>query len=211
MKKIIFVFFVILFSITSVYAFENEYFKIYIPNGYEIETNDNDNRIFKWTNNDDYIVVTVDNNDNKYSVKDYTENDILNQKKYLEQNINTALEEYNVDVNVSKIFKNKIGDYYSLQYDLYWPTKEITGKDTYQRGNVFTTGKYIITYLYSSESEIKDDNEVYNNTINSFKILDETEIKKELTIDISFIIIVGVVLAILSFILSEIKKKKATK
>ena len=40
MKKIIFVFFVILFSITSVYAFENEYFKIYIPNGYEIETND---------------------------------------------------------------------------------------------------------------------------------------------------------------------------
>ena len=80
MKKIIFVFFVILFSITSVYAFENEYFKIYIPNGYEIETNDDDNRIFKWTNNDDYIVVTVDNNDNKYSVKVYTENDILNQK-----------------------------------------------------------------------------------------------------------------------------------
>ena len=68
-----------------------------------------------------------------------------------------------------------------------------------------------ITYLYSSETEIKDDNEVYNNTINSFKILDETEIKKELTIDISFIIIVGVVLAVLSFILSEIKKKKATK
>lgn len=211
MKKIIFMFIVVLISITNVYAFENEYFKIDIPNEYKMETNDSDNRIYKWTDDSDYIVITVDNNDNKYSVKDYTEIDITNQKKYLEENINTALEEYDVDVSVPKIFKNEIGNYSSLQYDLYWPTKEITGNDTYQRGNVFTTGKYIITYLYSSESEIKDDNEIYNNTINSFKILDETEVKKELTVDISFIIILGVVLAILSYVLSEIKKKKATK
>lgn len=204
-------FIVVLISITNVYAFENEYFKIDIPNEYKMETNDSDNRIYKWTDDSDYIVITVDNNDNKYSVKDYTEIDITNQKKYLEENINTALEEYDVDVSVPKIFKNEIGNYSSLQYDLYWPTKEITGNDTYQRGNVFTTGKYIITYLYSSESEIKDDNEIYNNTINSFKILDETEVKKELTVDISFIIILGVVLAILSYVLSEIKKKKATK
>lgn len=211
MRKIIFMFIVVLISITNVYAFENEYFKIDIPNEYKMETNDSDNRIYKWTDDSDYIVITVDNNDNKYSVKDYTEIDITNQKKYLEENINTALEEYDVDVSVPKIFKNEIGNYSSLQYDLYWPTKEITGNDTYQRGNVFTTGKYIITYLYSSESEIKDDNEIYNNTINSFKILDETEVKKELTVDISFIIILGVVLAILSYVLSEIKKKKATK
>ena len=47
---------------------------------------------------------------NQGVVKSYYEGNIMwkvtnLQKKYLEQNINTALEEYNVDVNVSKIFK----------------------------------------------------------------------------------------------------------
>lgn len=206
MKKIFFLFILILFSIVNVYAFENEYFKIDIPDNYDIETNDSESRIYKWNNESDYLIITVDLNDNKYFIKDYTDNDILNQKKYLEDNINSALEDYKVNIIVSNIFKTKIKEEYTLQYDLYWPTKEITGEDTYQRGNVFTTGKYIITYLYSSNTEIKDDNEIYLKTINSFEMKDKSEVKKKLTINFGFIVIVGVILAIVNYLFSLTKK-----
>lgn len=206
MKKIFFIFILMILSITNVCAFENEYFKIDIPDNYDIETNDNENIIYKWNNESDYLIITVDFNDNKYSIKDYTDNDILNQKKYLEDNINSALEDYKVNIVVSSIFKTKIKEEYSLQYDLYWPTKEITGEDTYQRGNVFTTGKYIITYLYSSNNEIKDDNEIYLKTINSLEMKDKSEVKKNLTINFGFIIIVGVILAIVNYLFLLTKK-----
>lgn len=206
MKRIFVILISIFFSIINVCAFENEYFEIDIPNSYVVETNDSENRIYKWNNKNDYLIITVDFNNNSYSIKDYSDNDILNQKKYLENNINSALEDYKVNINVSNIFKTKIKDEYSLQYDLYWPTKEITGEDTYQRGNIFTTGKYIITYLYSSDNEIKNDNEIYLETINSFKILDKSEVKKKLSLDFGFIIIIGIILAIISYLFSLTKK-----
>ena len=40
-----------------------------------------------------------------YDIKNYTQEDINNQKKYIEENINNTLKEYNVSVNVTNIEK----------------------------------------------------------------------------------------------------------
>lgn len=205
MKKI-FLLLLILFSTINVKAYENNYFSIDIPDDYkEIKLNNN---AFKWTNGNKYIAITIsDNREKKYNIKNYTEEDIENQKKYIENNINDELKDYDFKVKVTNIEKKQINDLYSLNYSIYWPTLKTTGYDIHQIGNVYTTNKYIITVIYSSDIEINDENEYYN-IINSFKIKDQ---KLKVITSREYIVgilTLGIILAII-FTIKRHKTKKA--
>ena len=50
-----------------------------------------------------------------------------------------------------------------------WPTMNSLGYNTYQKGYIYTTNKYIVTLTYTSNSEINDNDETLSNIKNSFQ------------------------------------------
>lgn len=204
MKKIcmLILFFI---STSHIYAYENDIFKLDIPENYKEEIKDTN--LHKWTNNNNYISISIsDNTKFNYDVSKYTEKDINKQKEYIENNLNTNLKEYNFEVNVTDIKKIKLNNKDSLNYTIYWPSKDAIGYNQYQIGNLFTSSKYILTILISYENNIND--EEYNKIISSLIIKDE-EIKKENIFDYKKIItIIIIVFAISLAIINFIKKQK---
>lgn len=202
MKKI-FILIIFLLGITNIKAYENDYFKIDIPETYKI--NEDDKKEYKWENENNFIAITVtDNTKLKYNIEKYTETDINNQKKYIENNINKQLEEYDIKVSVTDIKKAKINDDTVLNYHIYWPSKDLTGYETYQIGNIYTTKNYLITILYSSDKKIEDDSEYYN-------IIKSVSIKDDKIKEVNYyyiIIIIPIILAIIT-VYKRHRKQKA--
>ncbi len=202
MKKI-FLIIMILSSFITVKAYENDYFKVDIPDGYNLTSKSNNT--YKWDKENNYIAITVSNNsETKYNIKYYTDEDIENQKNYIEKRINEGLAKYNIKSTVSNIRKDNIDDIYFIEYDLYLPSKKAIGYDTYQKGRIYSLDKYLITLIYNNDSQIKE--EEYNTFINSFTIKDiaiDTKIKRL----IIAAIVIGVVSGIIGYFVS-LKKKK---
>ena len=207
MKKKLLVLLLIITSIKPIYAYENEYFTIDIPKNYKLTMNENN--IYKWENKDKYISITIaDNTKTKYNVGSYTDKDIENQKEYIETNINKGLEDYNIKVDVTNIEKIQLNNTYSLNYTIFWPTKQLTGHDSFQVGNVISSEKYMTTIIYNCNDEI--DQEEYNKIINSFKINDSlTKPVSKTPISFILIILISSFLAIFNSI--RRKKKNKTK
>lgn len=188
MKKIFFLLIYFLFML-NVEAYSNDLFQIDIPEEYKIENN---KAIYKWNKDDSYIAITVDDNTKlQYNVSSYTDEDINNYKSHLETSISEGLKNYNVSVNVRDVFKETINDVDSLTYNLSFNSKEI---NQYQKGNVFTTENYIITFVISSNKEINE--EEYSSILNSLTIHDEKIRFKFTTIDM-------IALIFLIFVLSK--------
>ncbi len=202
MKKI-FIILLLILSITNIKAYENDYFKIDIPDDFkEEQTEDN---VYKWTKDNKYIAITISNNNTlKYDIATYTNEDIEKQKEYLKNNLNSNLEEYKVNVDVTNIEKVNLNDKTILRYNLYYPTKDATGYDIYQIGNVFTTNNYIITIIYSSDNEINEDEYSF---INNFVIKDDNVINIDRRKYIYYIVAIGVILGVIGYIVS-LKKHK---
>ncbi len=205
MKKILFIFILLFFNIISINAYENDYFKIDIPESYKLESEDE--FTYKWVNNNKYISVTIsDNTLLNYDVKSYTDDDINNQKKYIEEKINNGLQSYDIKVNVTDIKKIVLNnDTYSLNYTIYWPSKEKLGYDIYQVGNVISSDKYITTIIYNSDNEI-DINE-YESIINSLEIKDKLKRKNKNNIIIVLLLLIAAFLGVFN----SIKRQKRTK
>lgn len=196
----------LLLSISNVKAYENEYFKIDIPDTFKEEIAENGT--YKWVNNNDNIVITVSENkkDNKYNIENYTEENITEYEKYLEDEINKQLEEYKIKVDVKNIKKETYKNMQTVNYDVVWPTKESTGYDMYQKGYAFTTENYIYVYTYSSDSELTN-NENYKNTLNSLEILDkEIEDNSFLKNKWKFALVIGGFGGVFAFFISALKK-----
>lgn len=201
MKKL-FIAILFILNINVVKAYENDFFTIDIPKDYKLEIEENNS--YKWAKDNNYIAITISNNQElNYNISTYTKTDIENQKRYIENNINKELKDYNVKVTVTNIEKIKLNNKDVLNYNIYWPTKDTTGYDTYQIGNIFTTDKYITTIVYSSDKDIKDDNE-YHNIINSVKIKD-VKISNNSPY-ITTAIIAALILAIIRYIIKYKKK-----
>lgn len=205
MKKIftIILLFIGMLSV-NVNALENSYFKIDIPEGYEEEINKSS--LYKWTKDNNYITITIDNNTNRYDILRYTEDDMKKYEEYIENSINKQLKDYNIKVDVKNVRKEKINDRNCIVYDTVWPTKESTGYDTYQRGYTFTTDKYIMMLTYSSDNEL-DNNTELTNLIDSFKVLD-SEIVYNDKYRYRIMIIIAVVVGLIGFTISAIIKKR---
>ena len=207
MKKIILSLLLFLF-IFRIDAYENEYFKINIDSSYKEEILDNNT--YKWTKDNNYIAVTIDSNQSKkYDVSKFTDEDIQKQKEYLENSFNETFEEYNIKVDVTDIGKVNLNDNVILRYSLYYPTKDLTGSDTYQIGHVYTTNSYIFTLIYSSDKNINLNNDLeYNDIINSFETKDKIKTVVDRKSYLRFILVLGVILGILGYLLSLKKHKK---
>lgn len=210
MKKL-FLITLLLLGISNVNAYENEYFKIDIPENYKEEIMENGT--YKWidkeSKNNDNIVITISKNDseNKYNIEKYTDENINEYEKYLEDEINKQLEEYNLKVDVKNIKKEITNNMNTISYDVIWPTKESTGYDINQKGYAFTTENYIYVYTFSSDSDLAN-NETLKNTISSFEILDKTiEEKGLLNNKLLFSLIVGASIGLIGFIISIAIKK----
>lgn len=205
MKKIftIILLFIGMLSV-NVNALENSYFKIDIPEGYKEEINESS--LYKWTKDNNYITITIDNNTNRYDILRYTEDDMKKYEEYIENSINEQLKDYNIKVDVKNVRKEKINDRNCIVYDTVWPTKESTGYDTYQRGYTFTTDKYIMMLTYSSDSEL-DNNTELTNLIDSFKVLD-SEIVYNDKYRYRIMIIIAVVVGLIGLTISAIIKKR---
>lgn len=188
----------------NVNALENSYFKIDIPEGYKEEINESS--LYKWTKDNNYITITIDNNTNRYDILRYTEDDMKKYEEYIENSINQQLKDYNIKVDVKNVRKEKINDRNCIVYDTVWPTKESTGYDTYQRGYTFTTDKYIMMLTYSSDSEL-DNNTELTNLIDSFKVLD-SEIVYNDKYRYRIMIIIAVVVGLIGLTISAIIKKR---
>ena len=188
----------------NVNALENSYFKIDIPEGYKEEINEPS--LYKWTKDNNYITITIDNNTTRYDILRYTEDDMKKYEEYIENSINKQLKDYNIKVDVKNVRKEKINDRNCIVYDTVWPTKESTGYDTYQRGYTFTTDKYIMMLTYSSDSEL-DNNTELTNLIDSFKVLD-SEIVYNDKYRYRIMIIIAVIFGLIGFTISAIIKKR---
>lgn len=202
----------LLLSISNVKAYENEYFKIDIPDNYKEDIMENGT--YKWidtkSQNNDYIVITVTKNDseNKYDIKKYTDKNINEYETYLEEEINNQLKEYNLKVDVKNIKKETLNDLDTITYDVVWPTKESTGYNINQKGYAFTSENYIYVYTFSSDSDLTN-NETLKSTINSFQILDDPiESKGILDNKLLFSLIIGVSIGLIGFIISIIIKRR---
>lgn len=207
MKKIFTMLLIIitLFAETlNINAIENNYFKLNVPDGYTEEINESS--LYKWTKDNNYITVTIDNNTNRYDILRYTEDDMKKYEEYIENSINEQLKDYNIKVDVKNVRKEKINNRNCIVYDTVWPTKESTGYDTYQRGYTFTTNKYIMMITYSSDSEL-DNNTELTDLINSFEVLD-SEIVYNDKYRYRVMIIIAVVFGLIGFTISAIIKKR---
>ena len=208
MKKAL-LFLLCIISIGYVKAYENQFFQIDIPENYTEEKLNGD--AFKWNNGNKYMAVTVtDNSETQYNVKYFTSVAIEKQKEYLEKNLTEGLSEYDIKVGVSDIKKvhDKETDGYYLEYTLLFPNNEKTGHPIYQKGRMYTTEHLITTIVYSSDTEIENDEEC-KNVMNSLKILDNPILGRNINLKSFFatIIIVGVILGIISAIKSEKKRQ----
>lgn len=203
MKKI-FLFFIFFFNFYYIKAYENDFFNINIPDDYKLVTTENN--IYKWENDNKYISITIANNANGYTIKNYSENDIENQKKYIEDKINSSLTEYDTKVSVTDMQKITINNHLSLSYTIYWPTVNQTGYDIYQFGNVIATDNYMYTIVYNTNTNVKD--EEFNSIINTFVPKDNVSFKH----DTNFLVFIITLIAFFFAIIHTFKKhKKRTK
>ena len=208
MKKILFTLFTLI-MFTHVFAYENKFFKVELPDSYKQTVNETN--MFKWVKDNNYLAITIsDNTKLKYNVVEFKDEDLVTQKEYLEKGINDGLKKYEITAEVSNINKVTKNNTTYLEYDVFYPSKEITGYDTYQKGRMYTTNKYITTVIFNSDKEIKEDNQEYQNIMNSLTILDSNIVIKTITIKdyIIAIVSVGIIAGIIGAIISQKKKYK---
>ncbi len=199
MKKLLIIL-LLLFSIIKVHAYENDYFNIDIPNNYNL-TEETTNS-YKWIKDNNYIAISLSKSD--YNIKEFTKEDINNQKISIEKRINDRLKDFNVKATITSIEKQNIDDLYYLEYDLYLPSKNSIGFDTFQKGRIYTHNGYLITFIFNSDTTIN--NEEYNTIIKSFIIKDFTIINKY-RVYLTLTIIIGAIAGIIGFFVS-LKKEK---
>ena len=204
MKKVLIILFSLFLFITNIKAYENEIFKIDISEDYKLEEQEKENN-YKWIKDNKYISISVsDNSELKYNITKFTDEDLQKQREYLEGSINENLSKYNITSEVKEIKLSE--DKTTLTYDIYYPSKDTIGYDIYQRGKMYTTTHYILTIIYNSDEEIKDDNQEYINLINSLTILDDPI--KEPNPMIKYYLLGGIVIVVVSFAILLIIKKK---
>lgn len=208
MKKIILIITMFIF-LTNVNAYENEKFKLDIPDTYKL--NNETPNIYVWQDkkSENNITITLQENteENTINIEEYTEEDLINYKDYLTTSLNKELEEYEVTVEVTNVKKEQINNYTAIEYDSMWPTKESIGYNFYQKGYIFTTKNYVVSLTFGSSKEITDETEFYKNAINSLTINDNKIEKEKNNTYIYIVVAVGVISGIVGYIISAIKKK----
>ena len=206
MKKFLIIILSLLLFIGNIYAYENEYFKIDIPENYTLDGETNPNT-YKWTIDNKYLAVTItDNTELKYNINKFTDEDLENQRKYIEESYKDTLSKYNINLEIKDVSINE--EKTELSYYLYYPSKDAIGHDIYQKGIMYTTKNYIITLVYSSDTEINEENTEYTSIKSSFVLLDEPIKEVNYVMIASLISAIIVVFIIFLVVLIKVRKHK---
>ena len=200
MKKIFLV--LLLFSIIKVYAYENNYFEINIPENYTL-TNETVNS-YKWEKDKNYIAISYTSYNN-LSIKNFNDEDIQKQKENIENRINEELSNYDIKANITSIKKDNKDDLYYLEYELYLPSKKVLGFDTYQKGRMYSKNSSLFTLILNSDKEIINDE--YNNLVDSFIIKDFLSVSTFKS-HLILIVFIGIIAGIIGYFISLKNKKQ---
>ena len=164
MKKILLILLSLL-VINKVSAYENEYFSFDVPESFKEQIIEDKKYIFSQEN--EYISITIDDNTNNYDVNKFTQKDIDKQKEYLEKEYKDKFKDYasNIEITNIEVIHTKKNNY--LVYDITYDTKTSIGYNNYQRCRMYTTNNYVYSILYNSDKEITN-----NDYLDSFKTKD---------------------------------------
>lgn len=156
--KRLFIFLALLLSFINVFAYENKYFSLNIPDKY-IQTIDK-KYSYKWTLNNDYISVDITKNKN-YNIKKFSSKDILKHKEYfLKKYSDYKVEDFKID-------KYNKDDLYYLEFNMIIDSKTSVGYKIYQKGRIYTTDNYIYVVIVNSDKAIEN-----NDILDSFNVKD---------------------------------------
>ncbi len=208
MKKILLILCMFLF-IYNVKAYENEMFKMEIPENFELVSTTTNTFTWKDKETQDNIVLSFESNtgEAKHNVLEYSEEDLLNYQNYLQEQLNNELADYKINIVVENVKLGKLNNYDAIVYDAKWPTKDIVGYDVYQKGYTVTQNNYVYSLTFSASKELTDETEFYKKGINSIEFKDTTIEPTEDKIEYwKIIVIVGVVFGILGYFVSAKKK-----
>ena len=121
MKKFIVLIITFFILIINVYGYENDYFKINIPEYFKEDKIENGIYTWKNINNEhESIVITIVKRKDAPKVQYYTEENIKEYEKYLEKQFENQLKDYNINKELNNIKKKKINNLYTLIYNLYF-------------------------------------------------------------------------------------------
>lgn len=200
MKKVV-VFLICLLLFTKVYAYENKYFSIDIKEPFKGPTVEGKKYVF--TNGNEYISIIVNKNKDNYEISKFTDEDIENQKKYLETEYKEKFSKYSSNVSITNIELKNIDSLYYLEYDVFYETKKTIGYNIYQRCRMYSTDNYIYSILYNSDKEITN-----NDYLDTFKIKDKYLKDVNITTYIISLISLLVLLLLIDYLFSKKKHKK---
>jgi len=207
MKKLYLTIITLLFTI-NIKAYENNYFNIDIPDNFI--QNEIKEPVYEWTNKNNQnetIVITIAKNENIININNYTDTHLKEYEEYIKKQLNEQLNNYNVNIEVNNLKKEKINDLYCINYDVYWNTKDQIGYNIYQKAYVFTVNDLAYVYNFTSNKELNENKDLIN-SLNSFK---PKKITSSNNLRIKLIIIIGSSAAVIGTIIKFILKKKRHK
>ena len=194
MKKVLLILLLLLSININAKEITNDLFSININDEYKEEINDG--KIYKWSKDNNYLLLTIENNTNKYNIKDFNEDDINSQKEYI---INSYKEKTSDNIIVNNInILNKESLYY-IEYNIKIESKNTIGHDIYQIGRTYTTDNYIYNIIYNSDSKIED------TTMMDSLIIKDTYLKR---INISLYAILSIIILGLILLFDYLLHKK---
>ncbi len=181
MKKLI-VFLLSLFLLTNVYAYENDYFSIDIPDGFNENINENN---FLFSKDKELISVIVTKNKDNYDINKFKEEDIEKQKEYIINKYKEEVQVLPIINSMQIIYQDKLN---YLQYDLIIETNKSIGHDMHIINRMYTTDNYVYLISYKSDKEITQDN---------IKVLDSIIIKDSYLRNINVYVYLGLLLFVI--------------
>ena len=198
MKKALLFLILLIIPITTLLAYENAYFSIYIPSDYQEKEVQEDS--YLWTKDNNYIMINVERNKESLNIKNIYDEDLNKQKEYIEQKYK---EQVNSEISVTNIKKYKGKRTYYIEYDIQIHSKDEIGYDIYQKQRLYMTDNLIYIITFSSDNTIN--NQIYTNLVNSFIIKDSY--LRNLRIKPYFILLLtSIVFLLLIYSLINIKK-----
>lgn len=197
MKKVILLL-IGLLIINKVYAYENDYFYFDIDKSFKEQTIEDKKYIFSKDN--EFISITINDNNNDYNVSKFTQKDIDKQKEIIIKEYTTKFKDYTSNVEITNIELKHTKDIDYLEYDIFYDTKSSIGYNIYQRCRMYTSNNYVYSILYNSDKEITN-----NDYLNTFKIKDSYLKKINLWV---YAILLIVMLGLIIFIDHLLHKKR---
>jgi len=175
MKKILFMLFLFILPISFVYAYNNRYFSIEVPENYELHMENIDT--FQWINEEEgsNIVLSISLKSDEKDINEYSKEET---NTFIEGVITDLEKQYykayekEMDVKLIDNKEIKLNGYKGISIETEIKDFLNTGSTMKQYINVVESKNFLYSLVYST-GEITYNEDDYNKVKKSFKVLDE--------------------------------------